>query len=414
MGRMTLVTTLDQEMLANSPSLEPDNWPDTSVSDWEVEIRDYWAGTGVDIVQPVAVRGAVTTPIDEPSRRASELFGAEVNLPQQNSSATIEDLLVGLTSQYINYAVLALDRGMVPVFFPLLGFDEQGQASLDVEPQVLEGAPALEAETWQDQIIAPGWDLTYRNYWIGFGLGGTPVAIQASDLLDRDVINLQNEGLGEIEDLIVQPENGQVPYAILGSGGFLGLGEELRPVPLSEFRLDPFQRVLIFNVDEETFENAPSFGADGWPDISSPDWVNDFQSYWDQQVTSTTTMTAPEQADTGDQPASGAAVRATELLEYNAQNLQNEDLGDLEDLLINLEQEQVQYAVLSVGDFLELGGKRVAVPLDRITIDPAQQLVSADVDQQALEEAPDITDVDLLDFNNPDWDAEFEDYWASR
>jgi hypothetical protein len=125
-------------------------------------------------------------------------------------------------------------------------------------------------------------------------------------------------------------------------------------------------------------------------------------------------MTATEQADTGDQPASGAAVRATELLEYNAQNLQNEDLGDLEDLLINLEQEQVQYAVLSVGDFLELGGKRVAVPLDRITIDPAQQLVSADVDQQALEEAPDITDVDLLDFNNPDWDAEFEDYWASR
>jgi sporulation protein YlmC with PRC-barrel domain len=407
-GRLTLVTTLEQETLANAPRLDPNNWPDTTVSDWEVEIRDYWAGSGLEIVQPIPNRGVTTIPIDEPTRRASELLGAEVNLSQQNSSARIEDLIVGLTSQYVNYAVLSLEQGLVPVFFPALDVDEQGTLVLDVEPQVLAEIPTLEADNWPEAIIAPGWDVVYRNYWIGFGMGAGIASIEASDLLDRDVINLQGQGLGEIEDVLIDLDSGQVPYAILGSGGFLGLGEELLPVPLSELSLDPFRQVMILNITEEALENAPRFESENWPDMTQPDWLNDYQAFWAEQL-----LDSQDEADNAGQPTPGTMVRASTLLDYNVQNLQNEELGELEDLIINFTEEQVDYAVLSVGGFLGIGAKLVAVPLDKLTFDAEQQLLALDADQQTLEEAPGVEDIDLLALTDPDWDAEIQSYWEN-
>lgn len=56
---------------------------------------------------------------------------------------------------------------------------------------------------------------------------------RASKLIGVDVYNQQNEKLGEINELIMT-SNGQVAGAVIGVGGFLGMGERDVMVPLDK------------------------------------------------------------------------------------------------------------------------------------------------------------------------------------
>lgn len=54
---------------------------------------------------------------------------------------------------------------------------------------------------------------------------------RVSNLLDLAVYTQDGEQIGEVGDLVIDPQNQQVEYVILQLGGFLGLGESQVPVP---------------------------------------------------------------------------------------------------------------------------------------------------------------------------------------
>ncbi len=58
---------------------------------------------------------------------------------------------------------------------------------------------------------------------------------RTSKLIGVDVYNNQNEKIGEIDELIMT-SNGQISGAIIGVGGFLGMGERNVMVPLNQLR----------------------------------------------------------------------------------------------------------------------------------------------------------------------------------
>jgi hypothetical protein len=58
---------------------------------------------------------------------------------------------------------------------------------------------------------------------------------RASKLIGVDVYNNKNEKIGEIDELIMT-SNGQISGAVIGVGGFLGMGERNVMVPLSQLR----------------------------------------------------------------------------------------------------------------------------------------------------------------------------------
>ncbi len=58
---------------------------------------------------------------------------------------------------------------------------------------------------------------------------------RTSKLIGVDVYNNQNEKLGEISELIMSA-NGQIAGAVIGVGGFLGMGERDVMVPLTQLR----------------------------------------------------------------------------------------------------------------------------------------------------------------------------------
>ncbi len=56
----------------------------------------------------------------------------------------------------------------------------------------------------------------------------------ASDKVQgTEVYNTAGENLGAIHDIMVDKPSGKVAYAIMSFGGFLGIGNQYRPLPWS-------------------------------------------------------------------------------------------------------------------------------------------------------------------------------------
>ena len=65
-----------------------------------------------------------------------------------------------------------------------------------------------------------------------------------------------------------------------------------------------------------------------------------------------------------------------------------EDLGKIEDLVIDPKTGRVDYAVLSFGGFLGMGDKLFAVPLEAMKMSPEEKRFILDVDKERLKQAP--------------------------
>lgn len=68
------------------------------------------------------------------------------------------------------------------------------------------------------------------------------------DLLDKTIINDQKEKIGKIEDIIITPApKTKVPiasFAIIGVGGFLGLGRNDVAIPMEQLQLQKGDLIL--------------------------------------------------------------------------------------------------------------------------------------------------------------------------
>ncbi len=68
--------------------------------------------------------------------------------------------------------------------------------------------------------------------------------MSAADLIGTDVYGTENDSIGEIEDVIVSPDN-KPSYALISYGGFLGLGENQAAVPVAALRISPDKYVFL-------------------------------------------------------------------------------------------------------------------------------------------------------------------------
>ena len=70
------------------------------------------------------------------------------------------------------------------------------------------------------------------------------------------------------------------------------------------------------------------------------------------------------------------------------ENPQGEELGKIDNLMINLQTNQIEYAVIEFGSFLGLGGKLFAVPFTELQVDPARKIFILNRDKDYLKESP--------------------------
>ena len=112
--------------------------------------------------------------------------------------------------------------------------------------------------------------------------------LSASSLIGDGVRNAQGESLGNLKELMVDVERGQIAYAVLDFGGVLGVGNKLFAVPWQAFDVDEKDHKLVLNIDKDRLKNAEGFDKNDWPDTADLNWgkqVHDYYGYtpyWEQ------------------------------------------------------------------------------------------------------------------------------------
>jgi sporulation protein YlmC with PRC-barrel domain len=99
-----------------------------------------------------------------------------------------------------------------------------------------------------------------------------PKNLSSTSLVGTSVRNPAGEDLGKIEDLMIDLDEGQVAYAVLSFGGFLGMGDKLFAVPFKAFRCDCENETMVLDTPKERLENAPGFDKSNWPDTADRSW----------------------------------------------------------------------------------------------------------------------------------------------
>jgi sporulation protein YlmC with PRC-barrel domain len=81
-------------------------------------------------------------------------------------------------------------------------------------------------------------------------------------------------------------------------------------------------------------------------------------------------------------------LSATTIIGDKVVNGYGEDLGKIEELMIDLENSRVGYVVLSFGGLLGIGDKLFAIPLEALRLDAENHRFVLDIDRERLDQAP--------------------------
>lgn len=114
--------------------------------------------------------------------------------------------------------------------------------------------------------------------------------LPASKVLGSQVHNPAGDELGSIEELLFDPGTGSIVYAVLSSGGFLGIGDKRFPVPWRVLRIDSRGTEFILDTDHANLEKAPGFDMSNRPGMADPAYQREVHEYysgphWEHSVT---------------------------------------------------------------------------------------------------------------------------------
>jgi sporulation protein YlmC with PRC-barrel domain len=219
-----------------------------------------------------------------------------------------------------------------------------------------------------------------------------PCVCFASDLVGMKVNSPSGEDIGKIEDVVIHP-GGEVAYAVLSFGGFMGMGDKLFAVPWNVLQTKDKdaaekgvaagtgdardakhdgkadvsnaarkQQRIVLPVEKERLKSAPGFDKDTWPTMASLDWARDVDAFYRNDRS-----TSSRPVEAANRTTTPAILRYSDLKGFNVETPTGDKLGDIKELAIDMDG-RISYAALSVGGFLGIGDRVVAVPWDALKV----------------------------------------------
>lgn len=380
--------------------------------------------------------------------RASKLIGKDVRNAQGEDLGDIKDLIVDLNNSRVHYVVLSfggfMGLGDKQFAFPATAFNtaaDRDELVLNVDKERLKKAPGFE------QAKAPDWNNPeYRSQvdrYFGEMYRVQPAAnmrlVRAKDLTGKELKDTQGRDAGEIEDLVVNLADGKVRYAVVSLDRNWGPEDKHYAMPLRAFKPGAREKDdFVLNMNRDMVAQVPSFEKGRWPQADDARWNSQLDRFalaygagaYDRGAATPRsgasaepgkrTATRDERAmndrrtSTPDQQA-GAAVRnmrLSELIGKDVRNAQGEDLGDIKDVVVDLNNGRVHYVVLSFGGFLGLGDKQFAYPVKLFKPAADRDELVLNVDKERLKKAPGFERNNDPDWNRPEYRGQVDKYFG--
>ena len=398
-----VMTDADKQKLAGAPQFE--NNENAKLGDSEFAKRAYqyfgqslaWDGTFNNV------------------HKASQLIGMNVNNSSDQKIGDVSNLGLDLKAGRVTYVILGsggvLGVGDKKYVMPpnafTLGADKKSLVS-GIDKAKLEGAPTLNGE-WARISDGPFATRVYQHYekqpyWSGAQLTSTgreqeTVApnsqggVSGSERISRNNnngnaarnsgpfgnvedarrligLNIENAGgdnLGKLSDIVVDLESGRALYGVATLKG-----GETRAVAPANLTLIGDSK-LRFTGNKEKLQNAPAFERNG--DLSSSEYAARVYGHYGQEHS---------WFDANDK--FGNVHRASDILKMKVITSQDQNLGHVQNLFVDLRKGRVLYVVLNG---TKAGNEDLyLVPPNAFTPGKDQNTLVTGLDKAKLEGAP--------------------------
>ena len=221
--------------------------------------------------------------------------------------------------------------------------------------------------------------------------------VRAEDVVGMQVESTTGEKLGKIEDVVVHPR-GEVAYAVLSLDSSVGGdANKLIAIPWSVLQQPNVAgavntgegRKIVLAVDKTRLASAPGFDKGKWPKMSDPTWSKDVDTFFASERRSGGTAGRPVEA--GARMAGSPIWRASELKGLKVETPTGENLGEIEEVVID-PMGRISYVAISAGGFLGMGERNVAVPFEALNVktEGDSQKVTLTTTKERLKEAPEF------------------------
>ncbi|NOT01834.1 MAG: PRC-barrel domain-containing protein [Phycisphaerales bacterium] len=231
-------------------------------------------------------------------QKASDLIGKSVENPRGEILGQVQDLAVDGERGRVAYAVLSFGgfMGMGDKWFAiptgaLTLPDDCKHFVLAVEKNNLKNAPGFEKDRWPsmgETTWGTGIHEFYglQPYWLSEGEGTTPTDLRiqkASEIIGRPVHNDRGEALGEIKDLVIDPDRNRIAYVVMTFGGFLGMGDKLFAIPAGVLQMPGTGGYAVLTVDKDHLKTATGFDKGNWPNLADPTLASGIFEFYGQR-----------------------------------------------------------------------------------------------------------------------------------
>jgi hypothetical protein len=268
-----------------------------------------------------------------------------------------------------------------------------------------------------------------------------------------------------VNDLAVDMESGRIVVVILSSGGFLGMNSTLTAVPPCALRDDAADKVLQLDASKEKFAAAPKFDNSKWDEDTQSNQVTQVYGYYGVQpwfvagrdgygnpnLDGTFARTLPRNMDgtintqgargmdrahnvetAGNLEATnnwfstrnpdgtwtreyysnngrpnhswsqpGYVERAGKLMGTPVKNLQDQDLGKVDNFMVDLSTGRIVAVIISTGGFLDMGNELSAVPPAALRFNAERDTLQLDASRERLAGSPHFPANAWPDFSQP-------------
>src|SRR5437879_5301092 len=176
---------------------------------------------------------------------------------------------------------------------------------------------------------------------------------QVSKIVGDTVENVDGEKLGKVKDFVIGMPSGRVEYAIVTTGGFLGIDSHSKIVPAAALSVGTAKkRTASLDVNLRRWKDAPQFSRKQLSQLADPKRHQEITQYYatgSTRVSKANPKLAATPAATGrstHQPE--ATLRLTsDLIGRRVTGSRQQNLGIMADLLIDPENQKPTFAIIS-------------------------------------------------------------------
>jgi sporulation protein YlmC with PRC-barrel domain len=220
--------------------------------------------------------------------------------------------------------------------------------------------------------------------------------LRARALLGMDIEDNDGRQMGKLRDLAFNARDGKVLYAIVASGGLLGVRTKLRAIPPGVLSAATAKRnTLAFHATTERWQEAPTFKASDIASLARPERVREIYRHFGKRPPDMKGHALTPTGDTGKAPVASKSIElilASDIVGTSVFDLDHIKVGTVLDLLVSFDEKHSAFVIFSAGELFKDQGHHFAVPLQAM-IRTSDENVNLPVTRTIMERAQSFSKV---------------------